>query len=130
MANHVATVPAAGTRTLSAPAGTVIDGAETDFTLAAGDSISYQNNGDCVLKLKITTAGTGTIVALNAANNQALTLAIGTLLLPPLDPSIFGSTVSITTATAVGTGALYRVAPRFPNALHNGFETVITAVDA
>lgn len=130
MANHVATVPGSGVRTLNASAGTVIDGVESDFTLAAGDSISYQNNGDCILKLKITTAGTGTIVALNSANNQALTLAIGTLLLPPLDPAIFGSTVSITTATAVGTGALYRVAQRLPNALHNPFELVISAVDA
>jgi hypothetical protein len=92
MAVMTATVPAAGVRTLATPAGVSIAAAEVDVTLAAGDSITFQNNGDCVLKLQVTTSGTGTINALSAPNNQALTLTSGqTLLIGPLDPAVFGA---------------------------------------
>jgi hypothetical protein len=131
MAVKTATVPAAGVRNLSANAGVSIAAAEADVVLAAGDSISYQNNGDCVLKLQVTTSCTGTVQALSAPNNVALTLTSGqTLLLGPYDPAVFGQMVSITTATAVGTAALYWLTPRYPNGLRNPFETNPAAVDA
>jgi len=98
--------------------------------LAAGDTIIMQNNGDTAAHVNITTPGTGTVVALNAANNQALTLSAGNNLLGPYDPAIFGSTVTITTATAIGTVALYHVPTRFANGLHNPFEANPNALDA
>lgn len=98
--------------------------------LAAGDTIQYQNTGNVILRIVVTTAGTGTINALNAANNQAVTLSIGDVLIGPLDPAIFGYNVSITTATAVGTVATYLMPTRFANGARNPFETSVIAPDA
>lgn len=98
--------------------------------LAAGDTITYQNNGNTVLRIAVTLAGTGTVQGLNAANNQAITISTPEMLLGPYDPAIYGSTVTITTATATGSVALYNMPPRFSNALCNPFETDVTKPDS
>lgn len=98
--------------------------------VAAGDTIIYQNNGDTVVHVNVTTPGTGVVTAINPANNQAVTLTAGNNLLGPYDPAIFGSTVTITTATAIGSVGLYHMPTRFANALHNPFETNPNALDA
>jgi hypothetical protein len=120
--------PPAAAAALHTPAGRAL-GVEAT-TLAAGDTIIMQNNGDTAAHVNITTPGTATAVALNSANNQAITLATGNNLLGPYDPGIFGSTVTITTATAVGTVALYHIPPRFSNGLRNPFEANPNAIDA
>ena len=78
----------------------------------------------------MTLAGTGTIQGLNAADNQALTLSTPEMLVGPLDPGVYGSTVSITTATATGSVALYNMPTRYANALLNPFETNAAAPDS
>lgn len=97
---------------------------------AAGNSIVYQNNGNTVLRIVCTTAGTGTVVALVSANNQAVTLPIGETLLGPYDQGVYGQSVTITTATAIGTVGTYILPGRFANGLRNPFETSTTAIDA
>jgi hypothetical protein len=98
--------------------------------VVAGDTIVYQNNGNDVLRFAVTLAGTATVVALNAANNQALTISTPEMLLGPYDPAIFGQTVTITTATCTGSVALYKMPARTSNGLANPFETVVTAADS
>lgn len=124
----VKTPPARSTN-LHSQAGTLLAASEAT-ALAAGDSVVFQNTGNVILRIVVTTAGTGTIVALNAANNQALTLALGDNLIGPLDQAIFGNTVTVNTATAVGSVATYQVGARFPNGQRNPFETNPTAPDA
>ena len=121
--------PPPRTSVLHSPSGVTPPASEAN-AFAAGNSIVYQNNGNFVLRIVCTTAGTGTVVALNAANNQALTLPIGETLVGPLDPGVFGSVVTITTATAIGSTALYALPGRFLNGLRNPFETVATAADS
>src|SRR5262245_43723331 len=98
--------------------------------LAAGNTIVFQNNGDTALHINGTTAGTGTVVALIPANNVSITIALGNNVYGPFDPAVFGSTVTVTTATAVGSAALYHMPTRTPNGLRNPFETNANAVDA
>lgn len=114
--------PPARTTQLSALAGTVLPASEAT-AIAAGDTIIFQNNGNTILRIAVTLAGTGTITALNAANNQALTLSTPEMLIGPLDPGVFGSTVTITTATATGSCALYVLPTRYANGYCNPFET-------
>lgn len=99
-------------------------------SVAAGDTIIVQNNGDTAIHVNATTPGTGTVVALVSANNQAITIASGNNLFGPYDPAIFGSTITITTASAIGSVALYHSAPRVANGLHNPFEANANAIDA
>lgn len=99
-------------------------------TIAAGDTIIFQNNGDTAVHINATTPGTGTVLGLNAANNIAITIASGNNLFGPYDQSLYGQTVTITTATAVGSVALYHVPQRLANGLHNPFETNPNALDA
>jgi hypothetical protein len=99
-------------------------------SLAATNTIVFQNNGDTALHINATTAGTGTVLGLLAANNQAITIASGNNVYGPFDQAIFGQTVSVTTATAVGSVALYHIPPRVANGLHNPFETNANAADA
>lgn len=121
--------PSPRTNALHTAAGVTPPSSEpTAFT--AGQGIVYQNNGNAILRIVCTTAGTGTIVALSSGNNQSLTLPVGETLIGPLDPSIFGSTVTITTATAVGSSGLYTITNRFLNGLRNPFENSPTAADA
>lgn len=121
--------PPARTNVLHSQAGVTPPTTEPT-AFAAGNSIVYQNNGNFVLRIVCTTAGTGTIVALNSANNQALTLPVGETLVGPLDQAIFGQTVTINTVTAIGSTGLYALPGRFLNGLRNPFETVATAVDS
>ena len=100
-------------------------------SLAAGDTIIYQNNGNTILRIAVTLAGTGTIKGLiTPANDQAITISTPEMFIGPLDPAVFGSTVTITTATATGSLALYNTAARVPNALANPFETDATKPDS
>jgi len=99
-------------------------------TLAAGDTIIVQNNGDTVIHVFGTLGGTGTVHALNAANNLAITINTGPNLFGPYDPSVFGSSFTITTATATGSVALYHIPARKPNPLCNPFETNSAAPDS
>lgn len=108
----------------------VVQPASEATALAAGDSIVYQNNGNTVVRVVVTVAGTGTVQALNAANNQPITLSVPGVLLGPYDPAIFGSAVTITTATATGSVALYNQSARYRNALCNPFETDVTKPDS
>lgn len=96
---------------------------------AAGDSLTVQNTGDVMVHIHVTTAGTGIVVALDSSNNVGLTLAVGDLILPPLDPAVFGTSVTITTATAIGSAAAFLVPEKFVNPDHNPFETDVTALD-
>lgn len=121
--------PPARTTTLHNPAGSLLASSEAT-ALAAGDTVLIQNNGNTVAHFKITTAGTGTVVAINSANNQAITLALGDVLAGPWDPAVFGSTVTITTAAAIGSVGLYTTTQRFRNAAANPFELNATAPDA
>lgn len=121
--------PPARTNNLHGASGVVLPASEAT-TIAAGDTIVFQNNGDTLLRFVVTLAGTGTIQALNAANNVALTISTPEMNIGPLDPAVFGSTVTITTATATGSVALYKMAPRNRNGLANPFETNGAAVDA
>lgn len=98
--------------------------------LAAGDTIVFQNNGNTLLRIAVTLAGTGTVQGLKAADNQAITISTPETFLGPYDPAIYGSTVTITTATATGSIALYTQAPRIPNGLANPFETDPTKPDS
>jgi CubicO group peptidase (beta-lactamase class C family) len=98
-------------------------------SLAAGDSIIFQNNGDTTVHIFGTLAGTGTVTALIPANNLAITIATGSNLFGPFDQAIFGKTVTITTATATGSVALYHIPTRLPNGLRNPFETNAAAAD-
>jgi hypothetical protein len=98
--------------------------------IAAGDTIIFQNNGNTILRLAVTLAGTGTILGLVSANNQALTLSTPEMLIGPLDPGVYGSTVTITTATATGSCALYNMPPRFSNGYCNPFETNVVNPDS
>jgi len=104
-------------------------GSETT-TIAAGDTVIFQNNGDTAVHINATTPGTGTVTALVPANNQAITIASGNNLFGPFDQGIFGNTVTITTATAVGSVALYHIPTRLPNGLRNPFETNANAADS
>lgn len=121
--------PPARTQPLHAQPGVVLPSSEAT-AIAAGDTIVYQNNGDTILRFVVTLAGTGTIVALNSANNVALTISTPEMNIGPLDPAVFGSTVTITTATATGSVALYKMVPRNRNGLANPFETNGAAPDA
>lgn len=121
--------PPARTNALHTAAGITPAAAEAT-ALAAGNTIVFQNNGNTICRIQAGVAGTGTVVALNAANNQAVTIATPETLVGPLDPAVFGQTVTITTATATGTVALYQVPPRYANGLRNPFETNAAAVDA
>lgn len=121
--------PPVRTNSLHNPNGGLLSASEAT-AVAAGDTIVVQNNGNQIIRFVVTTAGTGTVVALNSANNIALTFSVGENLLGPYDPSLFGSTLTITTAAAVGSVGLYAVGSRYPNALRNPFETNPTAVDA
>ena len=110
--------------------GTVLPASEAT-ALAAGDTIIFQNNGNTVLRIAVTLAGTGTIKGLiTPGNDQAITIATPEMLIGPLDPAVFGTTVTITTATATGTLALYNMPPRIANALCNPFETDPTKPDS
>lgn len=115
--------PPTRSNTLHTPNNVALLATSEATAVAAGDTILYPNRGNDILRVVVTTAGTGTINALIPANNQAITLAIGDNLIGPLDPAIFGENVTITTATAIGSCALYVVANRFANGLHNPFET-------
>jgi hypothetical protein len=100
-------------------------------TLAAGDTILVQNSGDTVVHINATTAGTGTVKGLiTPGNDQAITIGLGNNLFGPYDQAIFGQTLTITTATAVGSVGLYHSVPRLTNGLHNPFETSSSAPDA
>lgn len=114
--------------TLHSAAGTLLAASEAT-SLAAGDTIQYQNTGNVLLRVVVTTAGTGTVQGLNAANNIPLTLAVGNNLLGPYDPTLYGSTVNITTATAIGSVATYIIGTRFLNGQRNPFETDATKPD-
>lgn len=122
--------PPARTSTLHTPNTIALLAAAEATAIAAGDTITFQNSGNVILRFVVTTPGTGTIVALNPANNVALTLAAGDNLIGPLDPVVFGTTVTITTASAVGSCAVYVTASRFVNAVHNPFAVSAIAVDA
>jgi hypothetical protein len=121
--------PPARNTTLHTAAGSLLVTTEAT-TLTAGETIVFQNTGNVVLHLHITTAGTGTVDALVGANNQAVTLSVGDMLLGPYDPAIFGETITMTTATAVGTVATYLISGRFLNGLRNPFETNTAAADS
>lgn len=121
--------PPARANALHTPAG-VTPAASEATALAAGNSIVFQNNGNTIVRIQAGVAGTGTVTALNSANNQAITISTPETLVGPLDPAVFGSTVTITTATATGTVGLYEVPPRYANGLRNPFETNAAAVDA
>ena len=122
--------PPPRTNNLHSKAGVTLAASEAT-AIAAGDTIIHQNNGNTVVRVVATTGGTGTVKGLiTPANDQAVTLAVGDNLLGPFDPAIFGSTVTITTATAVGSVALYQMAPRIPNGLSNPFETNAAAPDS
>jgi hypothetical protein len=110
-------------------AGVVLPASEAT-ALAAGDTIIFQNNGNTVLRIAVTLAGTGTILGLVSANNQAITISTPEMLIGPLDPAVFGSTVTITTATATGSVALYNMPTRYRNALLNPFETNVVNPDS
>lgn len=125
MANK--TPPAASTGLHSAAGKTL---AAEATALAAGDTIVVQNNGDTAIHIFGTLAGTGTVHALNAANNVAITIGTGPNLFGPYDPAVFGSSFTITTATATGSVALYHIPARARNALSNPFETNPAALDA
>lgn len=130
------TLPATSTQLCTSASAGANLGTETT-TFAAGNTIAFVNTGNVIVHLHITTSGTGTVNALSSGNNVSLTLtATGDCLLGPFPQGVFGSgTVTITTATAVGSGALY-VLPTpsngyafSANALHNPFETSATAAD-
>ena len=121
--------PPARNQPLHGKTGVVLPASEAT-ALAAGDTIVYQNNGNTILRIAVTLAGTGTVQGLNAANNQAITISTPEVLLGPYDPAVYGSTVTITTATATGSIALYNQAPRIPNGLANPFETDPTKPDS
>lgn len=122
--------PPARNQPLHAPAGVVLPASEAT-ALAAGDTIIFQNNGNTILRVAVTLAGTATIKGLiTPANDQAVTLSTPGVLIGPLDPGVFGSTVTITTATATGSVALYNMPPRYRNALCNAFETDVTKPDS
>lgn len=121
--------PPARTNNLHTPAGVTPPASEAT-ALAAGDTIIVQNNGNTIIRVAVTLAGTATVQALNPANNQAVTLSTPETLIGPLDPAVFGSTVSITTATATGSVGLYALPARKPNPLCNPFETDGTKQDS
>jgi hypothetical protein len=120
--------PAAASAALHSAAGRTL-GVET-ASVAAGNSVVFQNNGDTIVHFNATTAGTGTVVALNSANNQSITIGSGNNLFGPYDQAVFGATVTINTSTAVGSVALYHSVQRYANGLHNPFETNANAADA
>lgn len=121
--------PSPTTSPVHSAAGTALPTTEST-TLSAGDTVVFQNNGNTLVRIAATTAGTGTVEALNSANNEAITIASGSNLFGPYDPGVFGETVTITTATAVGTVGLYIMGTRYPNGLRNPFETTADARDA
>lgn len=121
--------PPPRTQPLHATSGVVLPASEAT-AIAAGDTIIFQNDGGTTLRFVVTLAGTGTVQALNAANNVALTISTPEMTLGPYDPAIFGSTVTITTATATGSVALYKMVKRIPNGLCNPFETNASAPDS
>ena len=122
--------PPAAANPLHSLTGVLLPAAEAT-ALAAGDTIIYQNNGNTVLRVVATTPGTGTIKGLiTPGNDQAVTFASGTTLIGPLDPAIYGSTVTITTATAIGSVGCYLMVKRIANGLFNPFETNAAAPDS
>lgn len=121
--------PPARSNMLHTPAGVTPPASETT-TVAAGDTIQCQNNGNTIVRVVCTTAGTGTVVALNSANNQAVTLASGENLLGPYDPAVFGNTLTINTTTAIGSVALYLMPTRYANGWRNPFEASAIAADS
>ena len=120
--------PPAASAALHSAAGRTLGTEAT--ALAAGNSIVFQNTGDIAVHINATTAGTGIVQGLVSANNQSITIGSGNNLFGPYDQSLYGSTVTITTATAVGSVALYHMPSRLPNGLHNPFETNANAADA
>jgi hypothetical protein len=109
-------------------AGRALGTESTAFT--AGQSLTFQNAGDTALHVNATTAGTGVVQGLLPANNQSITIALGNNLFGPFDQSLYGQTVTVTTATAVGSAALYHMPARLPNGLHSPFQLNPNAVDA
>jgi streptogramin lyase len=116
---------------------TISDGSSLTGTLSAGDSFTLANNGSTVLALYITTSGTGTIDAIASANDVAMTFtATATYVIGPLDPTVFGTSVTISTTTAAGKYETFAVnecvaggqPPPF-GALHNPFEATATNPD-
>lgn len=104
--------------------------ASSGTSFAAGDSFTFANNGHTLLVLHVTTSGTGTIEALDSGDDVDMTLtATADYVIGPLDPSVFGSSVTVTTATAVGDYATFDRTASFHNALHNPFESTDTAPD-
>ena len=123
------TPPARSTQTHT-KTGTVLPTSEAT-SIVAGDTIVYQNNGNTVLRFAVTLAGTATVKGLiTPANDQALTISTPEMLLGPYDPAVYGTTVTITTATCTGSVALYNMPPRIANALANPFETDVTKPDS
>jgi hypothetical protein len=123
------TPPARSTLTHT-KAGTVLPASEAT-AIAAADTIIFQNNGNTILRFVLTLAGTATVKGtITPANDLAVTLTAPEMLLGPFDPGIFGTTVTITTATATGSVALYNMPPRYGNALCNPFQTDSTKPDS
>ena len=122
-------IPPSRTNTLHSSVGTLLVAAEAT-AVAAGDTIQYQNTGNVIARVMVTTAGTGTVLGLNAANNIPITLAVGENLLGPYDQALYGSTVTITTSAAIGSVGTYLVAARFANGQRNPFEANPLAPDA
>lgn len=121
--------PPPTTSTLHSATGVLLPTSEAT-ALAAGDTVVFQNTGNNVLRFAITTAGTGSIQGINGHANQPITLSAGSVQVGPLDQSLYGYMVTITTATAVGSVGLYALSPRPLNGLRNPFESNATAPDA
>lgn len=98
-------------------------------TFTAGQTLQFQNNGNTVVHIQATIAGTGTVNALVSANNQSITIASGANLYGPFPQATFGTSPTITTATATGSVACYQQVPMGVNGTHNPFEATATATD-
>lgn len=93
-----------------------------DKAFVAGDTLTSLNNGDVIIVLHVTTAGTATLEGAAPAENIALTLPVGTTLLGPFDQAAYGMQVNVTVGTAAGSAILKFVTPRFPNGRRNPFQ--------